>query len=149
MNRIGGSTEALANITGRMGLQMIVKFHNKFLKLPMPVVIWMGVLAGFNGMGPLFFPGHREAWVVLVVFLVSAAIMMMIAEFAGFTRLMGAGHVLWIPLLVYLWARMGAYPAVEPFGAWMRLVMLLNAASLVFDGVDMTRYVRGERDELV
>ncbi len=136
-------------MTGNMGLQMIVKFHKKLLRLPTPVVVWVGVLAGFNGLVPLFFLGHREAWVVLVVFLISAATLMMLTEFAGFTRLMGAAHVLWIPLLVYLWARMGAYPAVEPFGAWMRLVMLLNAASLVFDVVDLTRYVRGERDELV
>lgn len=136
-------------MTGSMGLQMIVKFHKKLLKLPTPVVLWVGVLAGFNGLMPLFFLGHREALVVLVVFLISAAMLMILTEFAGFTRLMGAAHMLWVPLLVYLWARMGAYPAVEPFGAWMRLIMLLNAASLVFDLVDVTRYVRGERDELV
>jgi len=139
MNRIGGG----------MVLQMMVKFHKKFFKLPMPVVLWMGVLAGLNGMGPLFFLGRPEAWVVLVVFLVSAAMMMMLAEFNGFNRMMGVGHILWLPLLVYLWARIGAHPAAEPFGAWMRLVMLLNAASLVFDMVDITRYMRGERDELV
>ena len=149
MNRLGGRREALANMTSRIGLQMIVKFNKKFLKLPMPVVIWTGVLVGLNVMGPLFFLGHREAWVVLIVFLVSAVMLMILAEFAGFNRLMGAAHFLWIPLLVYLWARMGAYPIVEPFGAWMRLVMLFNAASLVIDVVDITRYVRGERDELV
>lgn len=139
MNRVGGG----------MGLQMIVTFHKKFLKLPMPVVVWMGVLTALNAMVPLFFLGQREALVVLVVFLLSAAMVMMLAEFVGFTRLMGAGHILWIPLLVYLWARMGAYPIAEPFGAWIRLVMLFNAASLVIDVVDVSRYLRGERAELV
>ena len=87
---------------------------------------------------------------VLVVFLVSAGMMMTVAEVIGFTRLIGGvGHILWFPLLLFLWTRMGGYPAAEPYGAWIRVVMLLDAVSLVMDVVDFARYLKGERGEIV
>ncbi len=129
---------------------MFGNFFTKFLKLPTPVIVWMGVLAVANGIAPLLFLGRSEAWVVLVLFFVSAGMMMTVAEVMGFTRLIGVvGHILWPPLLLYLWTRMGAYPVGEPYGAWIRLVMVLNAASLVMDVADLARYLRGERGEIV
>lgn len=74
---------------------------------------------------------------------------MTLTHVVGFNRLLGVGRVLWIPLLLYLWSRMGGHPAVEPYGAWIRIVMVLNAASLVMDAWDVVRYVRGERGEIV
>lgn len=125
-------------------------FFTKFLKLPTPVIAWMGVLVAANGIAPVFFLGRSEAWVVLVTFIVSASMMMTVAEVIGFTRLIGGvGHILWFPLLLFLWTRMGGYPAAELYGAWIRLVMVLNAASLVMDLVDSVRYLRGQRGELV
>lgn len=132
-----------------MNKDVLTKFPNGVLKLPLAVQIWLGVLVIANAVVPMFFIGHREAQVVLGVFMVSAASMMILAHMMGFTRLLGLGHVLWIPLLLYLWSRMGGHPAVEPYGAWMRIVMLLNAASLVIDVWDLVRYVRGERAEIV
>ena len=129
---------------------MFGNFFTKFLKLPTPVIVWMGVLAIANGIAPVFFLGRSEAWVVLVVFLVSAGMMMTVAEVIGFTRLIGGvGHILWFPLLLLLWTRMGGYPAAEPYGAWIRVVMLLDAVSLLMDGVDFARYLKGERGEIV
>ncbi len=129
---------------------MFGNFFTKFLKLPTPVIVWMGVLAIANGIAPVFFLGRSEAWVVLVVFLVSAGMMMTVAEVIGFTRLIGGvGHILWFPLLLFLWTRMGGYPAAEPYGAWIRVVMLLDAVSLLMDGVDFARYLKGERREIV
>jgi len=132
-----------------MNKDVLTKFPKGVLKLPLAVQIWLGVLMIANAVVPMFFIGHREAQVVLGVFMVSAASMMILANVAGFTRLLGLGHVLWIPLLLYLWSRMGGHPAVEPYGAWMRIVMLLNAASLVIDAWDVVRYARGERAEIV
>ncbi len=132
-----------------MNKDVLTKFPKGVLKLPLAVQIWLGVLMMANAVVPMFFLGHRVAQVVLGVFMVSAASMMILAHVVGFTRLLGLGHALWIPLLLYLWSRMGGYPAVEPYGAWMRIVMLLNAASLVTDVWDVVRYVRGERAEIV
>lgn len=132
-----------------MNKDVLTKFPKGVLKLPLAVQIWLGVLMMANAVIPMFFLGHREAQVVLGVFMVSAASMMVLAKAVGFTRLLGLGHVLWIPLLLYLWSRMGGHPAAEPYGAWIRIVMLLNAASLVTDVWDVIRYARGERAEIV
>lgn len=139
--RVGGS--------GNVNKDVLTKFPKGVLKLPLAVQIWLGVLMMANAVVPMFFLGHREAQVVLGVFMVSAASMMILVHVVGFTRLLGLGHVLWIPLLLYLWSRMGGHPAVEPYGAWIRIVMLLNAASLVADAWDVIRYARGERAEIV
>jgi hypothetical protein len=132
-----------------MNKDLLTKFPKGVLKLPLAVQLWLGVVMVANAVVPTFFLGHREAQVVLGVFVVSAALMMLLANVVGFTRLLGLGHVLWIPLLLYLWSRMGGHPAAEPYGAWIRIVMLLNAASLAIDVWDLVRYVRGERAEIV
>ena len=41
------------------------------------------------------------------------------------------------------------YPADTGTGLWLRLVMTLNVVSLGIDGVDVVRYLRGERAELI
>jgi hypothetical protein len=132
-----------------MNRDVLTKFPKGVLKLPLAVQVWLGVLMMVNAVIPMFFLGQREAQVVLGVFMVSAASMMILANVVGFTRLLGLGHVLWIPLLLYLWSRMGGHPAAEPYGAWMRIVMLLDAVSLATDVWDVVRYVRGEREEIV
>jgi hypothetical protein len=132
-----------------MNKEALTKFPKGVLKLPVAVQAWLGVLMFANALVPLFFLGHREAQVTLAVFMVSAAMMMTLTHVVGFTRLLGLGHILWIPLLLYLWSRMGGHPVDQPYGAWIRIVMLLNAASLVMDGWDVMRYLRGERGEIV
>ena len=128
---------------------MVVRFVRRMLQLPVAVRVWTGMLVAANGIVPLFFLGRGEARVVLLSFLVSLALMVGTSEKFGFTRLLGLAHVVWLPLIVYLWARMGAHPAVEAFGAWIRLVMLLNTAALIMDAADVVRYLRGDRAEIV
>jgi hypothetical protein len=62
---------------------------------------------------------------------------------------LGLGHVLWIPLLGWLAFRLGQIPADDAFGMWVRGAIVVNALSLVIDGVDAFRYAAGERKELV
>jgi hypothetical protein len=132
-----------------MNTEALAKFPKGVSKLPVAVQSWLGVLMLANAIMPLFFLGRREAQVTLAIFLVSAALMMILTHLVGFTRLLGLGHILWVPLLLYLWSRMGGHPADQPYGAWIRIVMVLNAVSLVMDGWDVVRYVRGDRGEVV
>ena len=71
------------------------------------------------------------------------------AALSGFTRLLGLGHILWIPLLYFLWMRLGQNPADDFFGVWLRVLMILNAASLIIDVIDVGRYIAGDRSETV
>jgi hypothetical protein len=136
-------------VLGQIDREALAKFPRGVLTLPLPVRIWLGVLLFVNAVMPLFFLGNREAQVTLLIFVLSVGFMMALTHVVGFNRLLGVGHILWVPLLLYLWSRMGGHPAVEPYGAWIRIVMLLNAAALVVDGWDVVRYVRGERGEIM
>ena len=132
-----------------MNTEILAKFPKGVLQLPAAVQAWLGVLMVANAIAPRVRLGQREAQVTLAIFMVSAAMMMTLTHVVGFTRLLGLGHILWVPLLLYLWSRMGGHPADQPYGAWIRIVMLLNAGSLVMDGWDVVRYVRGERGKIV
>jgi len=127
----------------------IVKFNRAVFKLPIPWRVWLMLLMAVNMIVPVFFLDRIEARVVLITMIVSATLMMAMTGKFGFTRILGLGHVLWIPLLFYLWTTLGEHPAEEPFGLWIRLVMVLNSLSLVIDTVDVMRYIRGDRAETV
>jgi len=131
-----------------MNPEAFARFVRGVARLPLAVKVWLGVLMAANGVAPLVFLTRREAQVTLVTFLASAALMMILTHVVGFTRLLGLGHLLWVLLLLYLWTRMGGHPAAQPYGAWIRLVMALNAASLVLDARDVVRYLRGDRNEM-
>ncbi|MEE9211920.1 MAG: hypothetical protein V3U29_04625, partial [Phycisphaeraceae bacterium] len=79
----------------------------------------------------------------------SMLLMTVLTGFTGFTRLLGLGHVLWVPMLWFLWGRLGQIPADEAFGLWIRVLMILNAISLVIDAVDVIRYITGDRKATV
>ncbi len=134
-------------VLGRINKEALAKFPRGVLRQPLPVRIWLEVLLFANGVMPIFFLGNREAQVTLLIFVLSVGFMMTLTHVVGFNRLLSVGHILWIPLLLYLWSRMGGHPAVEPYGAWIRIVMVLNAAALMVAGWDVVRYVRGERGE--
>ena len=61
--------------------------------------------------------------------------MVVLTGLAGFTRLFGLEHFVWfpLPLLYYLWTRLGTMPASEPFGFYVRVLMVSNGASLVIE----------------
>ena len=75
--------------------------------------------------------------------------MTVLTALSGFSRLLGLGHIFWIPLLYFLWTRLDQIPADEFFGIWIRVLMTLNAVSLIIDAVDVGRYIAGERAETV
>jgi len=130
-------------------MQGMLRFTRGLFLQPLPVRLWVYVLVLMNLAGALVFIGHYEARVVLGVFLVGGLLMGAITSVAGFTRLLGLGHFLWFPLLAWLATRLGEIPADEPYGMWIRALMLINGTSLVIDVVDVVRYLAGDREETV
>ena len=129
--------------------QAFTHFMRGLLKMPLYAQLWLVLLMIANGIAPLFFLGRIEADVTLIIFLASAALMIVLTKASGFTRLLGAGHFLWFILLAYLFTRLDAIPAADTYGLWLRAVMLINAISLVIDVTDVVRYLRGDRAEMV
>lgn len=105
-------------------------------------VAWMGLV----NMASMAFLREREAKVVLAVFAGNFVFMTLLFELNGFNRLLGLSHViLWTPLMIYLLRRLQAVNAVGWYGAWLRVLLLTNGASLIFDYADVIRYLLGER----
>ncbi len=130
-------------------MNAFVKFNKGIMKMPLRWQPWLMLLLTFNFLIPIFFINRLEARIVLVTFVAGTLLMTLLTSISGFSRLLGLGHILWFPLLYFLWSRLGANPANDFFGIWMRIVITLNALSLVIDVVDVVRYIAGDREETV
>ena len=110
---------------------------------PVPRV-WNVWLVGVNLMC-LYYIGHIEAQVVLAVTLASVAGQTLIYQKIAFTRLLGIGHILWIPMFAWLATRIDLLGANPDLRNWLVVLTITNAISFVIDGTDAFRFVRGER----
>lgn len=130
-------------------MRAFIKFNKGMMRLPIQWRLWLLLLVTANLVIPLFHLHRLEAQVVIGTLLISMMIMTGLTALTGFTRLLGLGHILWVPLLYWLWTRLGQIPPDDVFGMWIRALMVLNALSLVIDVIDVTRYLKGEREEVV
>ena len=130
-------------------MNAFIKFNKGLMNSSLPVKLWVGLLVIFNMIIPLFFLERLEAQVVLAAIMASMLLMTLITSTTGFTRLLGLGHIFWIPLLFFLWTHLDQIPPDDGFGVWVRALMVINATSLVIDAVDVLRYLAGERMEIV
>ncbi len=130
-------------------MKAMIGFAKGLLSMPMPWRTWLGLLVVVNFAGPIYFFEAFEAKIVLTAFLASAALMTAIFAAKGFVRLLGIGHIFWIPMVPWLWTR---FDQVEPdnlIGYWMIAVVAMNGISLIIDAIDVVRYVTGDRKPYV
>ena len=130
-------------------MNAFIKFNKGLMNQSLPVRLWVGLMVIFNMIIPLFFLERLEAQFALAAIMASMALMTLITATTGFSRLMGLGHIFWIPLLYFLWTHLDQIPPDDGFGVWVRALMVINATSLVIDAVDVFRYLAGERGEVV
>ena len=130
-------------------MRAFIKFNKGMLRMPVQWQLWLLALITLNLVVPVFFVDRLEARVVVITLLASVTLTTALTARFGFTRILGAGHVLWIPMLYFLWTRLGVIPAGDVFGVWIRALIALNVISLAFDGIDVIRYVAGDRAETV
>lgn len=132
-----------------MTVGAFIKFNKGMLGMDLPVRLWLLVLIFANMVAPLFFLDRFEAQLVLAAFMAGGMFMTILTGWSGFTRLLGLGHIFWIPLLYFLWFRLDQIPSDDLFGIWIRVLMALDALSLVFDAIEVIRYIAGDRKEVV
>ncbi len=130
-------------------MHAFIKFNKGMLKLPLHWQLWLAVLVAANLVVPFFYLQRLEAQVVLGTILASMALMTLLTARFGFTRILGLGHILWVPMLVFLLARLGDIPVGDAYGIWIRALIVLNSVSLVIDAADVIRYLAGDRGETV
>ena len=130
-------------------MNAFIKFNKGLMSQPLLVELWIGLMVIFNMIIPLFYLDRLEAQVVLASFMAGMVLMTLITAATGFSRLVGLGHIFWIPLLYFLWTHLDQIPPNDGFGVWVRTLMVINAASLAIDALDVSRYLAGERAEIV
>ncbi len=130
-------------------MRSLIRFHRGFLGMPRHWQLWVGMLVAANLVAPLFFLGHLEARVTLAAGLIGMTLMTALTARFGFSRILGLGHVAWLPLLAFLAGSVADVPATSGFGLWLRTVIVLDAISLALDAADALRFLRGDRAETV
>ena len=76
-------------------------------------------------------------------------LLVLITRGSACTRLLGLGHVLWVPLVPFRLSRLDQIVVGDAYGVWIGSVIALNSISLVLDSVDVVRFARGERSEII
>jgi len=127
-------------------MKTMISFMTTMFALPKPWVVWVMLLVLVNVVISLFYLTTIEAQVVLGAALIGFVIQVVIFSAKGFVRLLGIGHILWIPMVFWLWGRLDFAAPGSFFQLWMIAVIVLDTISLVIDATDVIRYWNGERD---
>ena len=130
-------------------MKAMIGFTKGLMSMPMPWPVWLGLLVAVNVADSIYYFETIEAKVVLAAFLASAAFMTAIFAAKGFVRLLGIGHICWIPMVPWLWTRLDQVEPGNLIGYWMIAVVALNGISLIIDAIDVVRYVTGDRKPYV
>ena len=110
-----------------------------------PLAAWIALLMAANMAVPLLFIRTLEAQVVLVATIAGAMTQLAIFKKLGFVRLLGVGHIYWVPMIPWLWTRLPTATSYGNFQYWLTAVIVLDGVSLIIDAIDTYRYIRGER----
>lgn len=107
--------------------------------------VWAILLIGTN-CGALLFVQSNYAQIAILAAVAGAITMMVIYASHGFVRLLGIGHIFWIPMLPYFVTHMPDPTSNPSLYMWMTVLIATNCISLVIDAIDLTRFFRGERE---
>lgn len=118
-----------------------LRFFIELLQQPLWVSLWVLFLMLAN-MASLAFWQEAVARLILMTFLASAMLMMGLYSRYGFTKILGLGHVPWIPLLAYVVMQI---PAAEASSKRYLLILSVSMViSLVLDTIDVWNYFRSQ-----
>jgi len=125
-------------------MKPLVDFLRNIFKMPMVWWPWMAGLPLIN-LSSIFFLPRMEAWVVLGTGLLAATIMTVLHAKLGYVRLLGIGHFVWIPMLIWLVFRLDHIQEGTLFYGWLLTLIAMDTVSLLIDIVDLVHYLRGDR----
>jgi hypothetical protein len=118
------------------------KFFIELMQQPVWIPIWVFYLMVIN-IASMAFWHEPLAKVIFITFMVSAMLMMGLYSRFGFEKILGLGHIVWVPLLVYVLLQL---PAVEAFFKSYLVVLSVSIAiSLAFDITDVWKYFRNRK----
>jgi len=113
------------------------RFFLELMRQPVWIPLWVFLLM-LVSMASVAFWSEPLAKVIFITFMVSAALMMGLYARFGFTKILGLGHVLWIPLLIYVVFQIPH--ADVGFRNYLVVFSVFTGVSLSFDITDMWHY---------
>ncbi|MCH8261838.1 MAG: hypothetical protein IIA77_02145 [Proteobacteria bacterium] len=122
------------------------RFFTELMQQPIWISLWVVSLMIINVASILFW-NEPLAKVIFVTFMLSAIFMMGLYSRFGFEKILGMGHVLWIPLLVYVLMEVQA--ANDAFKKYLIILSVTIVVSLAFDIVDVWKYFTCRKKNLL
>jgi hypothetical protein len=130
-------------------MDLVTRFMKAIFSMEAPWPLWVALLVALNMIAPLFFIETPEAKAVLISTLAGAGLMKLLFYKYGFVRLLGVGHIFWVPVVIWLGSRFTELSLESPFEIWLLSVMVFNSLSLILDAIDVVRYINGDRKPTV
>ncbi len=127
---------------GQNAWRIPLLFVGDLMKQPSWIPIWVSILMVVN-MASVAFWREPLAQIIFVTFLMSAMLMMGLYAKFGFERILGLGHVFWIPLLAYILVQLRN--AEDEFRTYLVVLSLCIGASLMLDIVDVWKYLSSKK----
>jgi hypothetical protein len=113
------------------------RFFIELTRQPVWIPIWVFYLMIIN-LASVGFWHEPLAKLIFIAFMISAMLMMGLYSRFGFEKILGLGHIPWVPLLVYILMQL---PDVEAsFKSYLLVLSISIAISLAFDITDVWKY---------
>jgi hypothetical protein len=113
------------------------RFFIELMQQPTWIPAWVLFLVVINVVSVGFW-NEPLAKAIFVTFMFSAILILTLYSRFGFEKIMGMGHVPWIPLLVYVLMEIPS--TTDSFRNYLIILSISIAISLVFDIVDVWKY---------
>lgn len=113
------------------------KFFVELARQPLWIPLWVSLLMLVNFASAAFW-SEPTAKLILIAFIISSMLMMGLYSRFGFAKVLGLGHVLWIPLLLHVLTRLSHESGT--FKIYLVVWSVATAVSLTFDVVDVWKY---------
>ncbi len=113
------------------------KFFVELASQPLWIPLWVSLLMLVNFVS-LAFWNEPTARLIVFMFMISSSLMIGLYSRFGFAKILGLGHVLWIPLLLHVLTRLPH--ASGAFKAYLVAWSVATSVSLAFDVVDVWQY---------
>jgi hypothetical protein len=130
-----------------LSLTMVFLMRDMFRYLPVWVRIWLVMMMSVLFVTPMFFLEHAAAQWMAGMFMLGGAIMSLMHQKMGMTKLMGIGHLPWLIPLFLIFRDLLMPVASQSYFIWLVSAAVLAVVCLVFDVVDVTQYATGKNRE--
>ena len=121
-----------------------LRFFIELLQQPVWIPIWVFYLMVINVASVIFW--HEPlAKIIFITFMISAMLMMGLYSRFGFEKILGLGHVLWVPLLAYVLTQTPAFES--SFKLYLVALSISISISLAFDIVDVWKYFSERKND--